>query len=200
MKRAARRKLWMVVGGILGAALAVYGLVIAKNVSELHKAQEACGRLQADTSQEMKWMQPIFKRLFDHPDSVTKDTLAGTAQLCTSVQARLQWWRWNWGVSLPAPLDSARNTRLRKALDGALKRCPKLADTVISKEKWVQKEQKAVADKRMEQRMCLPYKNARSRLDAPRQVMPVWQWPHRLRQLADSADVATGKKLHPPGT
>jgi hypothetical protein len=200
MKRAARRKLLMTLGGVLGAALAVYGLVIAKNVSELHKAQADCKTLQSDTSQEMKWMQPMFKRLFDDPASVANDTLAGTSALCASVQNRLRWWHWNWGVSFPAPVDSARDTRLRKALDGAIKRCPALATKVIDSEKWIKKNGRAEAQQRMEQRLCLPYKNARSRLDAPRQVMPIWQWPHRLKQLADSADVATGRKLHPPGT
>lgn len=199
MKRPTRRQFWTVVGATVGAALAVYGLVIAKNVSELGKARAACGRLRADTAQEMTWMRPVFKRLFEHPNSVEQDNLAGTRDLCTSVQARLAWWRWNWGVHLQAPVDGVRNTRLRKALDGAIKRCPALAKKLVESRKWIKKKDVAAAQKRMEQRVCVPYKNARSRLDAPRPVLPIWQWPHRLKRLADSADVATGKKLHPPG-
>lgn len=193
MERGTRRRLAMALGGVLAAAVVVYGIVIFENVSKLRKAHAACSRLLASTSQNMTRMQPLFRLMFDNPKAVEQDTVLGTDNLCTSVEARLAWWHWNWGVDFSPPVNSARDTRLRKALDTAIERCPKLEKKIGSKPPLAKNPR---AKEAIERQICQAYKNARSRLDQPRPHLPIWRWPERLEKLADAAERGNGKPPH----
>ncbi len=207
MTLAGRKRLIVAVAVVLGAAAAVYGYNVYRNVSARSRADAACDRFISATRTTQKATHPWLSRVFPDAATVERDNIAGAGDLCRGVQGRLTWWRWNLGgADYQPPRDGARDRRLRVALDAAAKRCPIVSRKILDASPYFQKPPKDDKEKaKMELQknqlvigMCSTYKDARSRLDEPTPGLSIWDWPERLERLATSAEMLAGKRPHAP--
>lgn len=193
------------VAAALGVVAAVYGYNVYRNVTARSRADAACDGFMAATRARQKVTHVWLSRMFPDAAAVERDNIAGAGDLCSSVQGRLAWWRWNLGMApFQPPRDAARDGRLRVALDAASKRCPKAAEEMLDRSPFFQKPPKDDTEKakmagqkqHLVAAMCGTYKEARSRLDEPSPKLPIWDWPARIETLAGSAERLAGTRSH----
>lgn len=176
----------------------LYGYNIWRNVRSKARVVRSCNETKGKIHRTFK--PHLARLLFGEKASGVKSDLVGRVEMtCQALTRRLTWWRWNLTGTFQAPVDRARQGRLRRALTQAGQRCPAVMSRLLKALPFSEKIT-AARRKATVKRLCSTLERALEGSKVAPTPRPIWQWAESLPVLRGRDQGQNRFRRRPAGT